>query len=488
MHKKIFTIIMSVFVFFIILFLLSPMVVSDGCVFIPTVDEWIMSYEENQIGFIQYKNGIENLTVVIDVKNSSLNADQAFWIFPIPCNPDNADIDIISDIPFYRDGYTDVRDSTKSAITNSLIFMTFTQPYVGFLPILFLLSGSIMSAEGYNDLTIHEHVEKMGLTSELITANNSESIDLYLEQKSISLSNGALEIIEEYIGQDCSFVVSWISDLEAFKESANADYNQHWYYYGEEFYILGITVNFPSDEIYYPLKFTSLYGQKIIPILIQINGYVTPKNTFNEMQTSYYLDGDTEYTEITILTESNDFTDDLWIENKEPASIQNAKFINSNIILFTLIIFIISSLLASIFSSYIVYFKNKPIIWKFTVMGFGNFLSIFFVFVLCFLLKINYKFLKIPLEKKRKVTKGFELGFRITFLVLGLICLAFILSTFIIGFFGIFIALVIAFVIGILMFIYGGIKDPRVTLYTGLFSLFFFIFLLLSNSIIQTML
>jgi hypothetical protein len=188
------------------------------------------------------------------------------------------------------------------------------------IPLTWLWAYGGMLGGIYNqeDLIIHEHVEKMGFTSELISANTSETINLYLEEKNINLTENADNIIDEYIGNDYSFVVSWISDVETFKKETQTDYHDFWHYYGEPFYILGVSVNFPTDEIYYPLKLTSIYDDEIIPVLIQINGLVTPKNTFNGMDTTYYYENNKAYTEITITTPSNSFTEDLWILNKAP--------------------------------------------------------------------------------------------------------------------------------------------------------------------------
>ena len=486
MHQKKCLLFMIVFSSILFISLFAPTVVSDGGFFIPTVDDWILYNQESQMGLIKYENGIEDLTIVIDIKNDSLNADECFWIFPIPSKPDDADIDIINNIPFYRgDDY--IGDEAKDAFTNSVILMSLTQPYASGIFLTFLYTFSYGLAGAYSeDLNIHEHVEKMGFTSELISANTTESINSYLEPKNINLSDETMEIIGEYIGQDYSFVVSWISDYETFKEEAKVDYEDYWYYYAEEIYILGVKVTFPSDEIYYPLRLTSIYDDKTIPILIQVDNCVTPKNEFNNMDVDYLKDGSKQYTEIKISTPSKDFTEDLWIKDEVPSHIQNSKFLLDNLVFVSILIFLLCSISASLLSAGIVYIKHRPVIWKFSLLALGNFLSIFFVFSLCSLLKINKNFLKKPIEKKRNVSKNFILGFRITFLVFGIVCiilaLLMILYPSIVFFLGI-----LALPVGILIFIYGGIKNPRMTLFVGLFSLFYFVFLIISNIVVQSL-
>lgn len=461
----------------------------DGCIFIPTVDRWIISYEEKQIGIINYENGRERLTLMIDVKNSSLDANEAFWLFPVPGNK-NIDIDIMKDVDFFRGGDR-IRDVSKKILVDSAIFMSLSQAYISFIPILWYILSPHESAGSTTinkDITIHENIEKMGLTAQLISANNSEALEEYLEEKNITLPENATEIIDEYIGKNYSFVVSWISDIDNFKKEVYANASKYYsWYYGEPFYVLGLVVDFPTKEIFYPLKITSLYGEKIIPILIQVNGFVIPKYTFDNMNVNYYLDySGKEYTEIHIRTPSKAFKEDLWIKNQAPLNVQFAKFVKANILLISLLLFILSSIFASIVSARIVYFKNKPIYWKFAMIGLSNFLSIFFVFTVCSYLDIDRNFVKKPIKGKRKVSEGLDFTFRTSFLVLGVIGLVLLLSSLLYCLFELFMLfLIVLMIVGILMFVYGGIKRPQLTLFTGLFSLFFLVFLITFNLLLQ---
>ena len=484
MYRKNKFLLILVFVCLSLDLFLTSIADADGCIFIPTVDQWMVSYEEKQIGIINYENGRERLTLMIDIKNSSLNTNEAFWLFPVPGN-ENIDIDIIKDVEFFRGERFDIRESSKRALGDSAIFMSFlSQPYISFASFIlfpwYYMGGSYMGSAPNDNITVYENIEKMGLTAQLISANNSQALEEYLQEKNITLPSNATKIINEYIGKNYSFVVSWISDIDTFKKEAyvNASFQYYWYYYqyyGEPFYVLGLTVDFPTKEIFYPLKITSLYGEKIIPILIQVNGFVTPKNTFDKMYVDYY----SEYTEIQIRTASRNFTDDMWIKNQAPLNIQIAKFVKTNIFLVSLLLFILSSIFASIVSATIVYFKNKPIYWKFAMIGLSNFLSIFFVFIMCLHLNIDRNFVnKRSIEKERKVSENFDSIFHIIFLVLGLTYLILFLSAFLYPP-NIFILSIVLMLIGILMFIYGGIKKPKTTLFTGLFSLFFLIFLII---------
>jgi len=89
----------------------------------------------------------------------------------------------------------------------------------------------------------------------------------YIDEKNVSLTEDALTIIENYIGKNYSFVISWISDVEQFREKyiiEEYDFNYWGVDYYEPFFMLGVSINFTTDKIYYPLKLTSIYGEEEI--------------------------------------------------------------------------------------------------------------------------------------------------------------------------------------------------------------------------------
>ena len=478
MHRKNSIIIMLVFSLITFGLILTPVCIGDGCVFIPTVEQWIMSYEEKQMALINYEDGIEELTIAVDIKNSSLNASQAFWIFPAPVKPEDATINITKDIDFHLYGRNDIRNSVKNEISSLIFSSTLTQTYLsGFTLFWYIYTGYSLGAAPNPDLEIFQRIEKMGITSELVYANTSVALDLYLDEKNISLPENATEIIDEYIGKEYSFVVSWISDLETFKKEAYGENYQdiyYWNYQDDPHYIFGLTVTFPTEEIFYPMRLTSIYGDKVIPILIQVNGHVTPENNYDGINTDYY----SSYTEIEINTKSSEFTEDLLIKNEAPSSVHIASFISSNLYLIIIIILMVSSLLASLISSFIVYHKYKPIYWKFALIGMFNSLSIFLVFFMCSILKTSQKFVKKPVKEKI-ISKNIIFGFIITFSVLGILSIVSLISMFI-SLYSVFLLMGLLTTYGVLMFIYGSIKSPKITLYVGLLSIFFFVFLFLS--------
>jgi len=181
MVRKIIKILVSLLGLLFIFSVILPSVQADGCIFIPTVDEWIYLYEEKQIGLISYEEGIEQFLLVVDIKNSSLSSDQVVWFFPLPAEPESITLNITKDLPIYRG--TDISTDARHIIQNSMFAMMFTQIYsIPFFLYYSTMTPMMGGIERYYGIEVYDHVEKMGLTSELINAQDSSALALYLEE------------------------------------------------------------------------------------------------------------------------------------------------------------------------------------------------------------------------------------------------------------------------------------------------------------------
>jgi len=95
--------------------------------------------------------------------------------------------------------------------------------------------------------------------TEVVTAEDADALYDYLKAKNITIPVGSIPIIDDYIGETYSFVVSWVKSIR------------------DERKMPAIFVDFPTREIYYPLKPTSVYGDAKIPAFIYVIGYARPK-------------------------------------------------------------------------------------------------------------------------------------------------------------------------------------------------------------------
>lgn len=387
----------------ITLFLLTSFAYADGGVWYGYGrDVFHPLTQSRQICSIDYRDGSESMLLSI---KTGLEGEKAIWIFPIPATPEETEIDVVKEFPTYRGyevtskaGYTIHEATYPMALSQVWLFIP--RIIIHFEPLgLFNIGGGVtyMGAGRDSGLIIHRHMEKSGLTTELVTSVNEDALNDYLQDKGMSLPDESLSVIKEYIGEEYSFVVSWISDVEEYRKETAGE-------------VLAVKIRFPTKRIYYPLRLTSIYGEARIPVVVYVNGYVSPdlyEDIKDASRVGYYAnDEGLKYTKININTESNSFTKDLWIDDKTPTSVLIAEFIATNSILSLILFFAFYSCLASLISGLIVFRRELPA-WKLALLGLSNFLTLIgFALAARFFIKTDEKG---KIIDKKRLIKGFLL-------------------------------------------------------------------------------
>ena len=255
--------------FALVLSAMPLLAIADGGIVYKPLPEgdWTWGDEGSQEAFINYENGVEKLIIGVDVKKE--NSEMA-WIVPVPGQPEKIDLDILSGLPtFFGD---EVVSRAKTKLSDNL-----EGPYLfSFLgqgwPVLsgfFIVNmssapngaGSIADGVRGDSVSVASHIEKEGIVSELVTAEDSQAIYGYLSQKGFDLQKNSVPQLDHYIGEEYSFVISWLAP----QTSTSTERSQK-----------GIFVSFPTEKIYYPLVLTSVYGEKEMPISIRVAGHVLP--------------------------------------------------------------------------------------------------------------------------------------------------------------------------------------------------------------------
>ena len=527
--KKSIAFLFSIFVF---ISLIQP-VLADGCIMVPRLKEWQLHEEERQLAAIHLENGKQNMILAIDV--GEIKEEQAVWIFPVPAKPDSVELDIVNGFPEYYG--TNLEEEKNDAVSQMFFFLFASQPYSWPVLILSSFMGSMVAGDirgadlGMASLgneskgvIVHEHIEKHGLTSELITAENGDAFYGYLYSKDLKLPMFVENTFNEYVGKEYSFVVSWISDANEItkKQVQEEDYYDDYYYYDQPVrYPLGIFVSFPTEKMYFPLKPSSVYGEKSIPVLLYVSGYVTPEIPSNlEYYASieyfvdhYYVPIDDEessvkdffngkdsfdefkYTKIKIESKAENFSEDLWINSAVP---EKAKFFESiidNVWFYTLILFILLSCIASLISAKIVFKEDKPDLIKFALFGLTNFFTLYGFVLLAYFLRIDKKFssIKKDLQKKVGVKQILKSNSIISFLLSLLLLSPFLLilfssllfdvSYFLSAFFVFLLLLGAVFILIFILFLpFSWLyhKNRKLFNFSLVFAFFFFILIILS--------
>jgi hypothetical protein len=298
--------------------------------------------ENEQRAAINYQNGIEKL--IIDVNFNIGAADRAVWIFPVPAKPEKVVIDVLTEFPvlYGRDPRAEARNSIGTLLAVSAltqIYPLFLMPFLfwtsyGFAP---MASSAVKEDSG---VTVYEHIEKQGITTEIITSLSGDALYNYLVGQGLTIERSAIDVFDDYIGKDYSFVVSWVTSSggTAYQTGSSCSYqscsysdsqcpNYGWDYNGggsciemcdytgsqgcagtphgcycsgtfgcacsgggiaggsayvaPSYYTpgrqLGIYVTFPTDRIFFPLMPTSIYGSTKIPVTLYVLDHVTPQ-------------------------------------------------------------------------------------------------------------------------------------------------------------------------------------------------------------------
>ena len=445
--------------------------VADGMILTVYKDRWDFSDEKSQQAIINYQNGIQKM--IIAVGYNQIQKDQkAVWIFPVPADPSQIRLDIISAFPDWRG--EEIYAVANKNLDNIWAWHCLTQLWS--VPFYFSTSmetqglvdikvfGFGYSSMPQREVNVIEHLEKEGIVSELVTARTAKGLYEYLKAKGLNVAPGALPVFDHYIGNQYSFVVSWINPSETLLSRQDAekllfrhlnqniwpasfskfidDLKQKYAAFGlagndrnflassegrpikdEVVWAIpknpslinsklapvqqkGISVTFPTKEIYFPLLPTSVYGKKIVPATIRVMGLVSPKifeSIKGYVETKYYQKDSHDlakdilsfpriskrdyYTKIDINAPSNSFVDDLWMQNQAPQEIYSALFVIKHQGIIGIVLFIILSMATSIFSGWFVFPDMRKHKLKLALLGLLNFTTIYGVIIATVLMR-----------------------------------------------------------------------------------------------------
>ena len=296
-----------------ILILIIPFLIhstsADGLI----INPWGMPFDEAaQTAIVVWDKGMETLALHV----SSNAPHGSFWLVPIPSKPEVIAVSHARTMTFSgSDRGTDAWSAMRRRIVGTYVGMVLVSqvyPMVSPMswaviyklwmkspPVYMPLVGEMLSGlKGGEGVSIHEVVQSYGLTTYVITAENADSFYQFLSKIGARIPEEVKGILGDYIGKAFSFVVSRIEREIIFSEGM--DYNVT----GEQRIPegkmpirtmgLGVVITFPTDKPFYPLVSTSVYGSKIIPIRIYVNGLwqtqdiSQPLSSFMKVQ--YFVD------------------------------------------------------------------------------------------------------------------------------------------------------------------------------------------------------
>jgi hypothetical protein len=167
--------------------------------------------EDSQYALIAHENGLEVMILGINVNYDP--EDDLLWIFPVPSKPEDIVIDIYPDIPAIYGG-RDVNEAASTSLQGIGELMLASQIYpnifTGFRDEGWGHRASGTSRSTGSTVLVFEYIEKEGMTSEIITATDADAMFNYFFEKGFDIQSGMIPILDSYIGQNYSFVCSWV--------------------------------------------------------------------------------------------------------------------------------------------------------------------------------------------------------------------------------------------------------------------------------------
>lgn len=222
MKKSLLFITLSLIAFLTVFSFIPKSVLADGMMMRPDPysDRWDYSNEINQQAFINYDKGLQKMIISVGFEGENNNG--LVWLFPVPSDPNKVAIDVVKSLPQLSG--EEVSKKAKSNLDDTTKFLQMTQlytiPFISFYGTLGMVGKGIntldVAPQGFGgnieqDVVVYEHLEKEGITSEIITAKTANGLYDYLKSKGLKIESGSIPVLDNYIGKEYSFVASWIN-------------------------------------------------------------------------------------------------------------------------------------------------------------------------------------------------------------------------------------------------------------------------------------
>lgn len=230
------------------LLMLSSVSAADGCKyslngrFVP---------EREQRAMIEWADGVETLYVAA---LSEPTSEASVWVVPVRGAASTVRAEPVEDFPVV--GYYETLQSRARERLRDWIAFTAVLNSGGLCcPIVIGGCDDKKSAFAKEE----SRVERLGMIVTVVSAKSKGELEGYLESQGIGRRSANLASLDAYFGRDFAFVCGWVSRT------------------GEPATATGLKVEFPSPNIWFPLRPTKAYANSV-PAVVYVRGFVKPAN------------------------------------------------------------------------------------------------------------------------------------------------------------------------------------------------------------------
>ncbi len=404
--------------FLTLIFILTANPLANGLVFKSTDSGVFVAIpEKSQDALIAHKDGREAMLLAVnfDLEDNS----KAFWLLPIPGKPEQVRVDVIDNFPRFL-GMDPVR-LTKEKLLHYLcgfqiVSQIYTWPLAPYLGTLKIIDDASINVK----LGVEEH----GLKVETLSSESASSLSLYLKNKGIEIAEPELRVLSDYFNEQYTLVFveipsrkELLQEFPDYEKIRKTSPNR----------CPAISIEFPSEKIFFPLKPTSTCKGDIA-ISLKILGLVKNEVPLSSCwHSKHYLKMHSisevlpdafafytpkrprYYTHYDFHGNARELTEDMWMSPFEPKGLKYARLVDSIVkfkggtalAVLATVFFLLQSWTCAGLAGLILSRKWNP----YALFGFGNILTIIGV---SFLARRGNGFLETPLHSD-KTPKSFRL-------------------------------------------------------------------------------
>lgn len=209
---------------------------ADGCIF-GKGGKYIP--EKEQRAFIEWNDGQERLFVATRTEKT---AGPTVWIVPVPADPKAVKAEPVEKFPHVfatKSAVKGAQDNLAAAVV--LTFCANSGSLIAVLPWDTHASSQYKTAVAVGSVKVHQHVEKLGMIVEVITADSSDALDAYLANKKMGIRSTDIKALEPYMKEKYTLICGWALDG---KDAMSAR---------------ALRIDFPCPSVFFPLRPTRVY-------------------------------------------------------------------------------------------------------------------------------------------------------------------------------------------------------------------------------------
>jgi len=225
--------------------------------------------EKDQLAVIHHADGMEWMLVSITAGHEE-TTNRSAWILPIPANATDVAVNITTFFPVISG--KDIVDGARTKVRATGLYAPLMA--VGW-PIALTLGDHLYIDDGSRDdgngrgnealsaggvasisgdgVDVVAHIEAHGLVTEVVGADSGVALRDYLLSHSLDVANGSIPMLDTLVDEGQTFVVTWM-------DGSSGDVNP------------ALLIRFPSEEAYFPMRLTSVYGETHVPLTVYMTG------------------------------------------------------------------------------------------------------------------------------------------------------------------------------------------------------------------------